>query len=424
MASHLQDAHLPSDTESDDSSDEHERTAAFLLLVLQQAALHQAQDRAAHRAYLTRHDLLPHPRRQTPFQQVLTGEVDRAYIATMGLDVKTFKRLLSAGFEVAWNTTPIPRSEVAPSSEPRPHQRSLDAAGGLGLLLYWLNSTMIDKTLSQLFALVPSTITRYREFALHLLLRTLQHIPEGRILWPKDDEFAQLRDLVVARHPLLNGAFGSVDGLNLPTATSSDERWQNAQYNGWLHGHFTSNVLVFSASGELIHAAINAPGSWHDARVASKVYEQLEIKTPEGFYLAADTAFPHNRRTLKSKIRTPLKSGARATQQELQFTDQLVSYRQSAEWGMRAIQGSFGRLRLPLDANDASARHLLLETIFRLHQIRVRLVGINQLKNVYEPIWTETKELKHVWRNLQTMLFPEIRRADRVAQFHYVVVDE
>ncbi|KZO98214.1 hypothetical protein CALVIDRAFT_544824 [Calocera viscosa TUFC12733] len=236
---------------------------------------------------------------------------------------------------------------------------------------------MVDKTLGQIFALVPATITCYRCFGLDLLLRTLRAIPAGRIIWPKGDEFEQLSDLVVARHLLLQGAFGSVNGLNLPTATSSDECWQNAQYNGWLHGHFTSNVLVFAAQA-----------------------------------------------SIKSKIQMPLKSGARTNRSQLPFLDQLVSFRQSAEWGMQAIQGSFGRLCLPFDANDAHGRHNLLETVFRLHQIRVRLVGINQLKNVYEPIWSETKELKQVWGSLHDMFFPDIRKADRVAKFHYIEVDE
>ncbi|KZT57258.1 hypothetical protein CALCODRAFT_434501 [Calocera cornea HHB12733] len=409
---------------SDDDSEEQLQGAAFLIVVDHQAALHGARDRRAHRAYLSRRDLLRNPRLRTPFQTVLTGEVDRAYITTMGLDVKTFKRILEAGFEDLWNTSAIPRPDVSAWGEARPGKRSLNAAGGLGLVLYWLNSTMLDKSLAQIFALIPSTITRYRAFALDLLLRTLKSVPEARIVWPEEEDMEKLSELVVARHPLLQGAFGSVDGLNLPTATSSDERWQNAQYNGWLHGHFTSNVLVFSTRGELLHAAINAPGSWHDSRVSSGIYAQLEENTPDPYFLAADTAFPHNRSTLRSKIKTPVKSGTRTTREQVQFLDQLVSFRQSAEWGMRAIQGSFGRLRLPLDANDGRARRTLLETVFRLHQIRVRLVGINQLRSVYEPIWTETKEQKQVWGSLREMFFPDIRKADRVAKFHYIVVED
>ncbi|EJU04494.1 hypothetical protein DACRYDRAFT_87671 [Dacryopinax primogenitus] len=195
---------------------------------------------------------------------------------------------------------------------------------------------MSDKLLAQIFALVPSCITQYQEFALGMMLCILCTIPEGQIAWPKGEEFEKLSDLVTARHPLLKGAFGSMDGLNLPTATSR----------------------------ELIHAVINAPGSWHDARVSSAIYEQLKTNTPEGFFLAADTAFPHNRSSLRTKIMTPLKSGSCTTMANLKFIEQLVSYCQSAEWGMHSIQGSF-------ESNNAQAWHSLLETIFCLHQIRV-----------------------------------------------------
>lgn len=47
-----------------------------------------------------------------------------------------------------------------------------------------------------------------------------------------------------------------------------------------------------SSPGEIISARTNCPGSWHDPRVAAGIYEKLELETPEGFRLAADSAFP------------------------------------------------------------------------------------------------------------------------------------
>ena len=57
-------------------------------------------------------------------------------------------------------------------------------------------------------------------------------------------------NLIVQRHPLLTGAFGSMDGLNLPLKESTDPGIENATYNGWLHAHFVSNVLVFAPTGK------------------------------------------------------------------------------------------------------------------------------------------------------------------------------
>jgi hypothetical protein len=54
----------------------------------------------------------------------------------------------------------------------------------------------------------------------------------------------------------------------------------------------------------------------------------------------------------------------------LAFNQALLSYRQTAEWGMRALQGAFGRLRMPLDVNDSKGRKEILECCIRLHNVR------------------------------------------------------
>ena len=51
------------------------------------------------------------------------------------------------------------------------------------------------------------------------------------------------------QHPLLQGVFGSINGLNLPCQVSSDVEMENATYNRWLHSHFISSVIVFSSKG-------------------------------------------------------------------------------------------------------------------------------------------------------------------------------
>jgi hypothetical protein len=92
--------------------------------------------------------------------------------------------------------------------------------------------------------------------------------------------------------------------------------------------------------------------------VAYPIYKQLLSNTPDGFYLISDTAFPHGTADINGRIVTPMKSGQKfkGMQAEIEekylFDHEVVSYWQTAEWGMRSIQGSFGRLRLPLPIND------------------------------------------------------------------------
>jgi hypothetical protein len=154
------------------------------------------------------------------------------------------------------------------------------------------------------------------------------------------------------------------------------------------------------------------------------------MRTPDGFYLVADIAFPRGAQTIKGKIRAPIKSGQRMQgtvdeiQEHLAFDRELLSYRQTAEWGMRGLQGSFGRLRIPLEIGRDAERGDLLEICCRLNNLRAELVGINQIRNVYMPLWRETRAEEEVWVNFENMLFGDQRRSDRVARFHNVAIYE
>jgi hypothetical protein len=168
----------------------------------------------------------------------------------MGFNVATFNRILGAGFNELWNLLPIPRTDVTNSASPRAYRRSLDAAGALGLVLHFLGSTMTETSLQQIFALIPATCSRYINFGLEILLKSLLNISEAAIRWPEGEQFEELTNLVLARHPLLSGAFGTMDGLNLAVQVSKDQEIENATFNGWLHSHFVSCVLAFASHGK------------------------------------------------------------------------------------------------------------------------------------------------------------------------------
>ncbi|KAG8692089.1 hypothetical protein FRC08_010022 [Ceratobasidium sp. 394] len=322
----------------------------------------------------------------------------------MGLDVSSFKFLMCAGFRERWDTTPIFRGDVSTHANPRPDRRSLDAGGGLGLVLHWLRSAMAETALAEIFALVPSVLDRYLKFGLDLLLGVLQNMGDARITWPTHLRMDYYSTLIHARHPLINGAFGFMDGLSLPVSVSADPELEKATYNGWLHTHKISNILVFAPDGTIIAATLNAPGSWHDARVAQEVFTKLVRSTPDDRFLIADSAFPRTSPIIRARIRTPFKRDAvlpanpEEREAAIKYSNALVSARQAAEWGMRSIQGSFGRLRVPLNINDPEGRAMLLETVVRLHNLRTRLVGVNQIRTVYMRRWFNRPPMAHgIW---------------------------
>lgn len=148
---------------------------------------------------------------------------------------------------------------------------------------------------------------------------------------------------------------------------------------------------------------------------------------PIGKYVVADTAFPRGARDVSFRIKAPLKHGTPLPADDAQraalirFNHQVTTYRQTAEWGMRALQGSFGRLRVPLSAEDVQGRGDLLEVCCRLHNVRALSVGINEIRTVYCPTWQQGEA--DLWFDfgrtlLSTVRFADLFHRDRVARFH------
>jgi hypothetical protein len=88
---------------------------ALIIYGAEEACCLRAEHRWNRRRYLTRPDLLRNPRVLTPWQTLYQSRNNRAFITTMGFDVATLNSILVAGFEMRWNTNPIPRNDV-PSS--------------------------------------------------------------------------------------------------------------------------------------------------------------------------------------------------------------------------------------------------------------------------------------------------------------------
>lgn len=159
------------------------------------------------------------------------------------------------------------------------------------------------------------------------------------------------------------------------------------------------------------------------------MYNLLHGRTPAGYYLVADTAFPRGTNSIAGRIQAPLKAGqrlpadAREREALLAFDRELLSYRQTAEWGMRELRAGFGRLRVPLDINDPVGRGDLLEVCVRSLNVRAELVGISEIRTVYMRVWQDAED-EDIWSDFENVLFGELRKRDRVSRFHRVVIEE
>ncbi len=70
---------------------------------------------------------------------------------------------------------------------------------------------------------------------------------------------------------------------------------------------------------------------------------------------------------------------------DIQWKRQATSMRQSSEWGMRALQSSFPRICDQMVFEQRGERRTALKMMIYLYNLRARMVGINQIKNFFQP---------------------------------------
>jgi len=168
------------------------------------------------------------------------------------------------------------------------------------------------------------------------------------------------------REPSVLDVIGFSDGLSLPIQCASDPISQATNYYGYHHDTMINNVFCFAPTGKLIFACINFPGSWHDSQVSLSLISKV-VRDIGDFKICVNQGFPRSGDLLE-KFVGPLSRRARRNLPEdtrraaLRRHNTYVSLRPSSEWGMRALQGTFVRMK----------------TFFRTD-----VVGLNQIATVF-----------------------------------------
>ena len=265
----------------------------------------------------------------------------------------------------------------------------LDLRGQLALTLQFLTSSMKQKTLCQLYGVVPSSVSKILSSVMPRLLLAVSRDPDARIRYPSPQEMAVFADWIHERHPdIPEGIFGFVDGVVMPCFNPPDPDIQNAYYNGYQGKTTITDVLIFQPDGCICYAAINYPGSYHDSRSAKAVYELVNdpVKTPDPFKLLGDSAFPsHTGKIVTVKKSNQLRDNDPLIQEQKELDNHLISSaRQTVEWGMRGVQSVFGRLKEPLKGKDQRYNFILIRLCLQLFNSRTRRMGIlNQIQTVF-----------------------------------------
>ncbi len=185
-----------------------------------------------------------------------------------------------------------------------------------------------------------------------------------------------------------------MDGLKVRIEQAPDGIVQSRFYNGWKSDHFVTGVLGFVPDGTIALAFYNVPGCCHDSTVAywGNMYNKLEdVYQQTGLKFLIDSAFSSMKyKFLIKSSQDDLTAGDEFTTIEEQIADiamrrEATSMRQCAEWGMRAVQSSFPRLKDTMTYEEYGERRIIFDCLFLLFNLRSRLVGINQITSVYLP---------------------------------------
>ena len=220
-------------------------------------------------------------------------------------------------------------------------------------------------------------------------MKILLHEDGAKLIIPSPDVITEMIHLVEDKFPSLAGVWCVMDGLKVPIKKPGDYKTQNAYYNGWLHVYFVGCVFVFAPNGLVVGASVNNPGSWHDSFIAknSGTYETLEnIFLLTGGKCVVDAAF--SLKHCPFLIKSGKEPSTNLTDAVIVRDAEATSLRQSAEWGMRGLQGSFPRLKEKITySEDFRDRKLFLSLIPMLYNFRTNFVGLNQIRSHFFPIF-------------------------------------
>jgi len=331
----------------------------------------------------------------SPWHKLYHSGHNGAMITVTGHDYSAFHRLLELFAPLFHKCTPwtgyndgATYKEVKKITG-RPRKTTAEAC--LGLVLAWCRFSGPMFILQGWFGFTGTPATVWLKFGRRMMLRAIQHNQMASIRWPTDEDIDMYKNIIKRQHPALKHVFCVADGLKLPFESTSDDEEQGKCYNGWTHGHCVTNLLLFAPDGRLIAAVINAPGPLHDSTLAEwgGVHDKLEATyNRTGGICCLDSAFQsmNTEHIVKSSNDESNADGPL----QLVINRQATSLRQAAEWGMRAAQGSFPRLKEKMKCEECGKeRQVYLTLMCLLCNFRLEHVGLNQIRNVYVPEWSK-----------------------------------
>lgn len=331
----------------------------------------------------------------SPWAKLHSSGDDGALTTVTGFDHPTFSFLLGMFSPYYHTFTPwtndndgFTYKRINPrETRGRPRRASAEACLGLVLAWYRFNGSLF--IMQGWFGLTGGQTSVWLRFGRRMAYKALLRYAPCRVSFPPEETIREYQRAIGARHEALPDVFCVADGLRLLFESCDGLDEQSICYNGWKSCHDVTNLFVFGPDGMIIDAVLNVPGCVHDSCVASwgGLHDRLEL-VYDNFQAVCtvDSAFAaRGKPYLLRSSQDPHKG---ATPLEVARLNEATSLRQSAEWGMRAIQGSMPRLKEKIQYEENGERRLMLKLVPLLYNLRCERVGLNQLRNTYLPAWS------------------------------------
>jgi hypothetical protein len=177
----------------------------------------------------------------SPWRKLYKHADNSSFLHMTGLNRCAFRLLLEYLFD---NDDIVPR---------RRHGRpcSFFPDRYLGLLLFYLGSTMQYKHLCLIFGLTLSVCGRAINWMLQRTVRLLNGNPFAKVKFPDNVKMKEYADMIQAREPLADDVIGFMDGASFSTECTSKRVQQNAFYCGYGCDTMVNNVYAYGPNGKV-----------------------------------------------------------------------------------------------------------------------------------------------------------------------------
>ncbi len=123
--------------------------------------------------------------------------------------------------------------------------RLLTPEGYLGLLLFYLGSTINYKYLWFIFGITLTVCSHFINWILKKVVQLLRGHPFMRVKFSNGEKMREYANMVQMREPMVDDIIGFMDSVSFPVECNDDHVKQNAMYCGYDCDKMVNNMFAY-----------------------------------------------------------------------------------------------------------------------------------------------------------------------------------